>query len=189
MIRCLHAIGTSPARPGPRWKAVRSVLAAAILAVTCSVAAADPLLRVYAIRGFAGVAFSRGMNQLCDELSRFPQVVCTVEDHYNAAELETRASAAVAAGQRLVLVGHSWGAHAALRVATAMKANIPLIVTVDPNWFPTPPAVPHNAEVVLNYYQEVDVLGRAVLQPAPNFRGKLQQFRLNDSHVLIDRSG
>lgn len=69
-----------------------------------------------------------------------------------------------------------------------MKARVPLVVTVDPNWFPTPPAVPQNAEIVLNYYQEFDVLGRAMLQPSPNFRGKLYQFRINEPHVLIDRS-
>ena len=128
------------------------------------------------------------MNQLCDELAKFPQVVCTVEDHHKAAEVEIRVAASVAAGQRLVLVGHSWGAHAALRIANAVKANIPLMVTVDPNWFPTPPTVPQNVEIVLNYYQDFDVLGRAVLQPSPNFRGKLYQFRLNEPHVLIDRS-
>ena len=156
----LHGFSSANVHRFAPFQFVRTFVVAAILAITCGAAAGDPLLRVYTIRGLRGGGI-RGMNQLCDELAKFPQVVCTVEDYDKAAEVEIRASASVAAGQRLVLVGHSWGAHAVLRIATAMKANIPLIVTVDPNWFPTPPTVPQNVEIALNYYQEFDVLGRA----------------------------
>jgi pimeloyl-ACP methyl ester carboxylesterase len=166
----------------------RKLLVVAILILTCGTAWADPLLRVFAIRGFAGVVFSRGLNQFCEELARIPQVACTVEDFNDASDIEGKASAAMAAGQRLILVGHSLGAHAALRIAAAMKGSIPLIVTIDPNWFPTPPAVPENAEIVLNYYQDFDMLGRATLQPSPAFRGKLYQFRRSEAHVGIERS-
>jgi len=69
-----------------------------------------------------------------------------------------------------------------------MPGDVPLIVTIDPNWFPEPPPVPPNARIVLNYYQDVDVLGRARLQPGAAFRGELHQFLLREAHVLIDRS-
>jgi pimeloyl-ACP methyl ester carboxylesterase len=169
-------------------KFAHKLAVAAILLLTCGEVAAQPLLRVYAIRGFAGVVFSRGMNQLCDELASIPRIACTVNDFFEEAKIEGDASAAMAAGQRLIIVGHSLGAHAALRIAAAMKGAIPLVVTIDPNWFPTPPAVPQNALVVLNYYQDFDVLGRATLQTPPAFRGQLHQFRRSEAHVLIDRS-
>jgi pimeloyl-ACP methyl ester carboxylesterase len=156
------------------------LIAAAVLLPLCATAIADPLVRLYAIRGFAGAAFSRGMNQLCDDVARMPQVACTVEEHYSAAEIQPQAARAIAAGQQLVLVGHSWGAHAALNVAAAIRGSVPLLVTIDPNWFPTPPTVPPNVDVALNYYQDFDVLGRAVLQPSAGFRGKLFQYRRSD---------
>lgn len=148
---------------------------------------AEPLLHVYAIRGFAGVVFSRGMNTLCEELANMPEVACTVENYYNAPSIEEQASQSMAAGQVLILVGHSLGAHAALKVAGAMQGSIPLIVTIDPNWF-APPAIPPNVEVVLNYYQNFDVLGRATLQAPPGFRGELQQFPRKEPHIMIDGS-
>ena len=172
-----------------RQPLVRKLVFAVILAaVSSGTACADPLVRVYAIRGFAGVAFSRGMNKLCEELKALPQVACTVEDFYSKSEIEHQASIAVAAGQKVVFVGHSWGAHAALQIAAAMPGNVPLVVSIDPNWFPAPPTVPNNAEVVLNYYQDFDMLGRAALTAAPRYRGKLLQFVRREPHVLIDAS-
>ena len=64
---------------------------------------------------------------------------------------------------------------------------MPLIVTIDSNWF-APPSVPTNAEVVLNYYQDFDVLGRATLTPPPEFHGEFRQFLRSEPHVGIDRS-
>lgn len=165
----------------------RKLVAATILALSCGAACADPLVQVYAIRGLAGVAFSRGINLLCDELTSIPDVACRVEDFYDEPSVEQKAAAAQAAGRRLVLVGHSLGAHAALAIAAAMKGPVPLIVTINSNWF-APPAVPANAEIVLNYYQNFDVLGRATLTPPPNFRGEFRQFLRSEPHVGIDRS-
>jgi pimeloyl-ACP methyl ester carboxylesterase len=185
----MTSFSREPAPTGSRpSRRTRTFVLAALLILTCGAAQAEALVRVYAIRGFAGVAFSRGMNQLCDELARMPQVACTVAEFHDASSIEGRAAAAMAAGQRIVLVGHSLGAHAALRIAAAMQGSVPLVVTIDPNWFPTTPAVPENVEVVLNYYQDYDVLGRATLQPSPGFRGELQQFRRSEPHVMIDRS-
>lgn len=164
------------------------VLAVILVAVTCGTGCADPLVRVYAVRGFAGVVFSRGMNKLCEELEALPQVACTVEEFYSESEIKRKASIAVAAGQKVVFVGHSWGANVVLQIAAAMPGNVPLVVTIDPNWFPAPPTVPNNAEIVLNYYQDFDMLGRAALTAAPGYRGKLLQFVRREPHVLIDAS-
>lgn len=166
----------------------RLVIAIICAAVNYGTACADPLVHVYAIRGFAGAAFSRGMNKLCEELEVLPQVACTVEDFYSDSETEREASIALAVGQKLVFVGHSWGANIALQIAATMPGNVPLVVTIDPNWFPAPRAVPNNVEIVLNYYQDFDVLGRGVLTAAPGYHGKLLQFVRHEPHILIDAS-
>jgi pimeloyl-ACP methyl ester carboxylesterase len=116
-----------------------------------------------------------------------PDVLCTVGDFYEESSIKAKAADALAAGQRLVLVGHSLGAHAALAVAGEMNGTVSLVVTIDPNWF-APPAVPANIEVVLNYYQNFDVLGRAQLTAPPGYQGELDQFLIDRPHVLIDRT-
>ena len=78
----------------------RKLLVVAILTLTCGTAWADPLLRVFAIRGFAGVVFSQGLNQFCHELARIPQVACTVEDFNDASDIEGKASAAMHPAER-----------------------------------------------------------------------------------------
>jgi pimeloyl-ACP methyl ester carboxylesterase len=148
----------------------------------------SPGVTVYAIRGFGGAVFSRGMATLCDELESVPNVTCNADDYYSEADIVQKATAAVAAGQTVVLVGHSWGAHAALRVAAALPVKVPLLVTIDPNWFPEPPVVPNNVRVVLNYYQDFDVLGRALLTPGFGFAGELIQTRRPEAHIVIDSS-
>jgi hypothetical protein len=158
-----------------------------ILLIICNTAWAETLVRVFAIRGFAGIVFSRGMNTLCDELSTIAQVDCTVEDFYDESAITANAADAMAAGQRLVLVGHSLGAHTALNIAAAMSQNVSLIVAIDANWFPRP-RMPENAEVVLNYYQDFDVLGRARLRSSPAFHGELQNLLRHEPHIMIDDS-
>ncbi|HMK79358.1 MAG TPA: alpha/beta fold hydrolase [Xanthobacteraceae bacterium] len=173
-------------RPGAL--ALAWLVAAGAVMSARAAATAEPRVHVYAVRGFAGAAFSRGLNQLCDELAHTPHVACTVDDFYNEAAITRAASAASARGERLVLVGHSLGAHTVLRVGAAVNTEVPLIVSIDPNWFPDPPTVPANADLVLNYYQDFDLLGRARLQAPEQFRGQLLQFVRKEPHVMIDRS-
>jgi pimeloyl-ACP methyl ester carboxylesterase len=163
----------------------RLLVLATILNILCSAAWGETSVRVFAIRGFLGVVFSRGMNSLCDELARIERVDCTVEDFYDQSAITSKAAAALAAGQHLVLVGHSIGGNVALNIAAAMIENVPLIVTVDPSLFGTT-LVPETADIVLNYYQNVDVLGRATLQAPPRFRGELQNILRYEPHVVID---
>ncbi len=164
-----------------------SALVVLSVMLTCTFAKADTLIRVFAIRGFMGVAFSRGMNQLCDALETLHGVTCTVEDWYDESDIMEKAAAAMAAGERVVLVGHSLGAHRALYIAGQLNGIVPLVVSIDPNWF-APPPVPENAEVVLNFYQDFDVLGRAVLKAPPNYHGDLEQFQLQKAHIMIDQA-
>ena len=163
----------------------RHLVLAVMLNIVCSAAWAETPVRVFAIRGFVGVVFSRGMNTLCDELARIEGVDCTVEDFYDLSAITKKAAAAMAAGQYLVLVGHSAGGNATLNIAAAMTEKVPLIVTVDPSLLWTT-LVPETADIVINYYQNVDVLGRATLQAGPGFRGELQNILRYEPHVVID---
>jgi pimeloyl-ACP methyl ester carboxylesterase len=177
--------GADSGRDRGAFRFGRPLVLAAILNIVCSTAWAETSVRVFAIRGFVGVVFSRGMNTLCDELARIEGVDCTVEDFYDLSAITSKAAAAVAAGQHLVLVGHSAGGNAALNIAAAMTEKVPLIVTVDPSLLWTT-LVPETADIVINYYQNVDVLGRATLQASPGFRGELQNILRYEPHVVID---
>jgi hypothetical protein len=181
-----HRRGADSGRDRRAFRFGRLLVLAVILNTLCSAAWAETSVRVFAIRGFVGVVFSRGMNSLCDELARIERVDCTVEDFLDQSTITSKAAAALAAGQHLVLVGHSIGGNAALNIAAAMTEKVPLIVTVDPSLIGTT-LVPETADIVLNYYQNVDVLGgRATLQAPPGFRGELQNILRYEPHVLID---
>jgi surfactin synthase thioesterase subunit len=69
------------------------------------------------------------MNELCDELAELAAVTCTVEDFTEVAPIAAEARAADAAGAHVVLVGHSMGADAAIKIATEIAR---------------PPSITHN---------------------------------------------
>lgn len=125
-----------------------------------SMAAVQPLStepragNVYLLRGFIGF-WSAGINHLTDELNasgvraqayqddQWVQLAATIKARY----------VGNAHAEPLVLIGHSYGADDALRVAQQLNAvNVPvdLLVTLDPV---TPPQVPPNVRVCLNLYQ------------------------------------
>jgi hypothetical protein len=98
-------------------------------------AEADTAVRVFAIRGVAGMLFSRGMNALCDELAELASVTCTVQDFTEVTAIESEARAASAAGAYVVLVGHSMGADAAIEIATQIAGPIAVVAAIDPPRF------------------------------------------------------
>ena len=64
------------------------------------------------------------MNNLCGELLRTPEVACTVDDFYDESAIARAAAASAARGEQLVLVGHSLGAHAVLRIAAEVSGPV-----------------------------------------------------------------
>lgn len=158
-------------------------------------------LRAFAIRGLAGGAplhFSHGMDVLAGKL-RALGVTCSVHEqgsllrpYGEVARIGADALRAAKAGARPVLIGHSMGADAALKVAVQLDAHavaVPLVVCFDPTSFKLvfgPPPVPKNVARALCFYQKVAPLGRGVLRPGPGFSGTLVQERHDQMHSRLD---
>lgn len=111
---------------------------------------------VYLLRGWIGV-FSTGINALTEQIDdagvrahvyqadQWRQLASAVIERYSGVPAADR--------EPLVLVGHSYGADDAVRIARRLAdagVAVDLIVTLDPV---TPPAVPANVSRVVNLYQ------------------------------------
>lgn len=183
---------SSPRMRPPATKA-RMMLHALVLGVALgfgmTVAEAAAPVRVFAIRGVGGVFFSRGMNALCDELAELASVTCTVEDFTDVTSIESQARAADAAGEQVVLVGHSMGADAAIEIASELAGPVALVAAIDPSRFGVRP-VPVNVAVVLNYYQRIDIygrfFGRGMISTAEGFKGRITRVERDETHMRID---
>lgn len=161
----------------------------------------DAPLRIFLIRGLAGgrpFCFSGGMDALARRLKA--RGIAASVHHQGSllrpyGEVNAIAEAALNAthkGERPVLIGHSMGADAALKVAVKLSAEriaVPLVVCFDPTSFRLffgPPLVPANVVRVLCFYQKISLLGRGVLKAAPGFKGALIQERVSTLHSAID---
>lgn len=158
-------------------------------------------LRVFLIRGLAGgrpFCFSGGLDALARKL-KAAGVSASVHEqgslfrpYGNVGALTQLALAAAKQGARPVLIGHSMGADAALKVAAVLAASpvaVPLLVCFDPTSFKLifgPPPVPRNVARALCFYQKISPLGRGVLKAGPGFAGALIQERVSDIHSAVD---
>lgn len=158
-------------------------------------------VRAYAIRGLAGGApfhFSGGMDQIAAKLRRIG-VPCDVFDqgsflrpYGEVPRIFAAALRAASDGWRPVLIGHSMGADAALKVAALLDARdvtVPLVVCFDPTSFTLifgPPPVPKNVSRAVSFYQKITPLGRGVLRAGPGFTGQLVQERHARIHSQLD---
>jgi alpha-beta hydrolase superfamily lysophospholipase len=158
-------------------------------------------LRAFLIHGLAGgrpFYFSGGLDVLARKLTA--QGV-TASVHAQGSflrpygEVGTIAAAAISAarkGARAVLMGHSMGADAALKVADQLGTAgiaVPLVVCFDPTSFQLlfgPPPVPANVARALCFYQKISPLGRGLLKAAPGFTGALVQERVATIHSAVD---
>jgi len=155
----------------------------------------------FAIRGLAGGApfhFSGGMDAIALRLMR-RGVPCAVFDqgsflrpYGEVPRILEAAMRGAGQGAAPVLIGHSMGADAALKVATQLDAcgvKVPLVVCFDPTSFRLlfgPPPVPKNVARALCFYQKITPLGRGVLRPGPGFSGALIQERHDRIHSRLD---
>lgn len=110
---------------------------------------------VVLLRGWIGI-FSAGIDELGERINKagiFANVYQEAQWRQIAEQLERRYSASPYYHEPLVLIGHSYGADSALRIANQLNArNIPvdLLITLDPV---TPPTVPPNVRRTYNLYQ------------------------------------
>jgi pimeloyl-ACP methyl ester carboxylesterase len=162
---------------------------------------ADAPVRVFLIHGLAGgrpFYFSGGMDALARKLGAHG-IAASVHEQGSFLRpyggVEAVAAAALAAankGARPVLIGHSMGADAALKVAVRLNASriaVPLVVCFDPTSFSLvfgPPPVPANVARALCFYQKISPLGRGVLKAGPGFKGALIQERIAQIHSAVD---
>ena len=158
-------------------------------------------IRTYCIRGLAGgppFYFSRGMDTLARKLTAVG-ATCTVHKqgsffrpYGEVSTIFVDALHAARSGASLILIGHSMGADAALKVAVKlhdMGVKVPLVTCFDPTSFRLalgPPAVPANVARAICFYQKVDPIGRGRLRPGPGFAGQLVQERHDQADVTID---
>jgi pimeloyl-ACP methyl ester carboxylesterase len=158
-------------------------------------------LRVFLIHGLAGgrpFYFSGGMDALARKLNA-QGIAASVHEQGSLLRpyggVDAVAAAVLAAankGARPVLIGHSMGADAALKVAVRLDAAriaVPLVVCFDPTSFSLvfgPPPVPGNVARALCFYQKISPLGRGVLKAGAAFRGTLIQERISTIHSAVD---
>jgi pimeloyl-ACP methyl ester carboxylesterase len=138
--------------------------------------------KVYLLRGFTNV-LSPGIDQLASELRR-RNISTTIANHAFSAALAQEALQDCKSGRvnSIVLVGHSFGASAALSMAESLKDSgiqVALIVTFDPV---TKNSVPANVHRLENFYVS-DGVGQPV-QQGPRFRGALKNIEFKNNAEL-----
>ncbi len=150
--------------------------------------------RAYLFRGFAGMIFSRGTDDLGDKIEKAgfqatvneavmcPQVAKDAIDEYH------RDPALI------VLIGHSMGGACAISFAEMLQAEhipVSLLVTTEPNRIAH--KVPLNVERYIDIFQSNSLLGGFDAVPAPGFRGHVATFDLvkhsEVSHVNMEKNG
>jgi pimeloyl-ACP methyl ester carboxylesterase len=148
---------------------------------------------VVLLRGLGNV-FSLGLDDIGSKL-RKQGVQVKVENHSAwtalANDIETRYAADKKSALPVIIMGHSWGANAALLMANELgKDHIPvdLVVTFDAT---SDIRVPANVRHAVNFYYPPGV-GKE-LKPAGGFRGKLEnidvsKLKLGIDHLIIEKN-
>ncbi len=129
---------------------------------------------VYLLRGFAGI-FSTGLDELGDMLTR-RGYKATVHSYTDYPALAEQAAAEEKSGRGpIVIIGHSFGAEAAISMAEEMKkrgASVALIVSFAPT---VRLRTPSNVRQVVNYYQ-----GEVPISKAARGGGHISNVNLTD---------
>lgn len=151
------------------------------------VAKAQPRGSVYLFLGLLNV-FSTGLDTLSDEL-KAKGITNTAMSYAGwtgpAADIEKRWAKDKARTRPIVLVGHSFGADAAMAMAAHLgRDGIPvdLVVIFDAtaHW-----PVTSNVRHLINFYGSTDGVGKK-LSPGPGFKGKLENINIDKLHEAID---
>ncbi len=148
--------------------------------VELAVAKAQPRGSVYLFLGLFNV-FSTGLDTLSDELKKkgVPNTAMNYSGWLGpAGEIEKRWAKDRGRTRPIVLVGHSFGADAAMAMAAHLdRDNIPvdLVVIFDAtaHW-----PVPANVRHLINFYGATDGVGKK-LSPGKGFHGKLENINID----------
>ncbi len=185
---CSRARSASPPDPVAGAVARRSLLAALLVApvvllppedaAEAAGPAADPPVRVFFIRGFLNV-FSTGFDRMAEKLAARGIGAC-VYGHLAGAQVRADVlSATRTMGKRrrpIVIVGHSFGANAALEVSARLARDavpVALVVTVDPTH---PEPLSPNVARYENYFFAGNGLGQRLA--SDKFAGRISNVDL-----------
>ena len=139
-------------------------------------AAAKPEVRVYLMRGFADV--STGLDELADKL-KSRKIHAEITTYLAESDVAARALHDYKAnpGSKVVLIGHSLGANAAIHVAKSLQAEkvpVALIVVFSPA---AANDVPGNVGKAVNYFQSDGIWNNPYSRGA-GFHGTLRNVDL-----------
>lgn len=160
-----------------------------------------PRIRAFLIYGLIGgpfpygLGYSLGLDVLRDKLRAFGVDATThiegvILPHTNVPNLAARAADAARNGSRLLLLGHSMGADAAVKIACRLAGEglpVDLLIGFDPTKF-TCPDVPRNVRRAVCFFQKQlgDFLGRGRFTPAADFAGECVNERVPFGHKVMD---
>ena len=150
---------------------------------------------VYLIRGLLGEIFSRGLDQLAEDINN-RGVRASV---HGLLELNSLTDEIIRkykddpSTAPIMLIGHSSGGDAIISMAQKMKnANVPVGLAF--GFDPTPVAglVPDNVEVFINLFQKSNPIGGGEVKAISGFRGRLVNIDLREHneiiHITLDKS-
>jgi hypothetical protein len=155
------------------------LLAACFAALLMSSNAALAGGHVYALRGLINV-FSQGIDEIVAKCKR-RGIQASAHGHGEYHTLAVEAAAKVKSGKGpIIIIGHSYGADAAVFMAEEMKklgAPVALLVLYGPTVDPL--RIPSNVRAVVNYYQTTSAAWRAKAVPGPGFSGSINNVNLD----------
>src|ERR1022692_1025704 len=150
---------------------------------------------VYLIRGLLGEVFSRGLDQLAENINN-RGVRATVHGLLEVNSLTEEIIKKYKddpSSAPIILIGHSSGGDAIISMAQKMKKeNVPvgLAFGFDPTSHAGP--VPDNVEVFINLFQRSNPIGGGEVKAAPEFPGRLINVDLQEHseiiHITLDKS-
>ena len=149
---------------------------------------ATPHAHVYLMRGLMNI-FSLGMDELAAKIARHG-IEASVHNHAEADEIVAGIAARYADGDRgpIILIGHSLGADAVMRMAQSLNDKGVPVALVVPFDGTGSYAAPKNVACVLNLTQR----DYARMRAGPGFHGMLSNVDLSGTagidHFTIDKS-
>jgi pimeloyl-ACP methyl ester carboxylesterase len=169
------------------------LVAACVAALTITSNTAQAGGHVYALRGLIGV-FSQGMDEMVAKCKQ-RGIQASAHGHGEFISLAADAAAKAKSGKGpIIIIGHSYGADAAVYMAQEMKklgAPVALLVLYGPTVNPL--AIPSNVRAVVNYYQTTSAAWRGVAVKGPGFRGSINNVNLDKdsevTHFNIEKVG
>jgi hypothetical protein len=146
-------------------------------------------------RGFGGIVFSSGMDQLSEKLkTKFPECTVNIDDYNNWKKYYDELKKSP---DQIVLLGHSFGALSCYKIVSKLKhKKIPLVISFDYSPYYSgivahipDGVVPKNVTKAINFYQKCDLLVRGVKMRREDGSEKdVTNILTKYSHIEIDKA-